>query len=100
MLSNPDEIDRVIHEPARYRIMAELYVVEEADVLFLRKKTGLTWGNISSHMSKLEAAGYIEVRKEFIEKKPRTTLKLTKEGREAFKEYHQKMKDMLDEVQP
>ena len=63
--SSPIEIDKLIHEPARLQIMTQLYVVEEADFLFLMRKTGLTWGNLSSHMSKLETAGYIEVKKEF-----------------------------------
>jgi DNA-binding MarR family transcriptional regulator len=58
------------------------------------RKTGLTWGNLSSHMSKLEAAGYIEVRKEFQEKKPHTILNITSSGRNAFEKYRK----MLDKV--
>ena len=88
------EIDKVIHEPARLKIMAQLYVVEEADFIFLMRQTGLTWGNLSSHMSKLEDADYIEVRKEFLDKKPRTILKLTSKGRDAFKKY----RSALDQV--
>jgi DNA-binding MarR family transcriptional regulator len=91
-------IDKLIHEPARFNIMANLYVVESADFLFIMRQTGLTFGNLSSHMSKLENSGYIEVKKEFIGKKPHTMLKLTKKGRKAFKEYHQNMKKMLDEI--
>lgn len=53
------QIDRLIHEPSRFIIMAHLYVVESADFLFLMRPTGLTWGNLSSHLSKLEAAGYL-----------------------------------------
>jgi DNA-binding transcriptional ArsR family regulator len=64
------EIDRLIHEPARLMIMAYLYVVESADFIFLMHHTGLTHGNLSSHMSKLEAAGYIEIVKEFVDRKP------------------------------
>lgn len=81
------EIDKLIHEPARLKIMAQLYVVEEADFIFLMRQTGLTWGNLSSHMSKLESAEYIEVRKEFLDKKPHTILKLTSKGRDAFRRY-------------
>lgn len=81
------EIDKLIHEPARLKIMAQLYVVDEADFIFLMRHTGLTWGNLSSHMSKLEAAEYIEVQKEFHDKKPRTILKLTSKGRDAFEKY-------------
>jgi len=55
-VGKPVELDKTIHEPARLQIMTQLYVVEEADFLFLMRKTGLTWGNLSSHMSKLEAA--------------------------------------------
>ncbi|MEA3295510.1 MAG: transcriptional regulator [Euryarchaeota archaeon] len=81
------EIDRLIHEPARLMIMAYLYVVESADFLFLMRQTGLTHGNLSSHMSKLESAGYIEVVKEFVDKKPHTMLRLTDAGRDAFQEH-------------
>ncbi|MFX1559797.1 MAG: winged helix-turn-helix domain-containing protein [Promethearchaeota archaeon] len=98
MSSDDVEIDKLIHEPARLKIMAQLYVVEEADFIFLMRQTGLTWGNLSSHMSKLEAAEYIEVRKEFLDKKPHTILKLTSKGRDAFRNYRsaidQVFKDM------
>ncbi|UCH88075.1 MAG: transcriptional regulator [Thermoplasmata archaeon] len=92
------KIDKLIHEPARLSIMAHLYVVESADFLFLMRQTGLTFGNLSSHMSKLEKADYIEVKKEFIGKKPHTMLLLTKKGRKAFQEYHKSMKEMFDEL--
>ena len=90
------DIDRIIHEPARLMILALLYVVESGDFTFLMRQTGLTWGNLSSHMSKLEAAGYIEVEKEFVGRKPRTMLRLTDEGRAAFHEYLQSMKQVFD----
>jgi DNA-binding transcriptional ArsR family regulator len=92
------EIDRLIHEPARLMIMALLSVVESADFLFLMRQTGLTWGNLSSHLSKLEAAGYVAVEKEFVGKKPHTMLHLTGDGRSAFQEYRQSMKQVLDEL--
>ncbi len=92
------DIDRIIHEPARLMIMAYLYVVESADFLFLMRQTGLTRGNLSSHMSKLEAAGYVAVKKEFVNKIPRTLLWLTKKGREAFDVYRQGMKQVLDSL--
>lgn len=90
------KIDKLIHEPARLMIMANLYVVESADFLFLRRQTGLTFGNLSSHMSKLEAAGYIEVEKEFVDKKPHTRLRLTDRGRTAFRAYQQRMKRLFE----
>ena len=92
------EIDRVIHEPARLLILAYLSVVESADFLFLMNQTALTRGNLSSHLSKLEAAGYIEIKKEFVEKIPRTLLRLTEEGRKAFQEYQSSMKQVLDSL--
>ena len=90
------EIDRVIHEPARLLLVATLFVVESADFLFLMNQTKLTRGNLSSHLSKLEAAGYVEIKKEFVEKIPRTLLRLTEEGRNAFMEYRHKMQQVLD----
>jgi DNA-binding MarR family transcriptional regulator len=90
------EIDRVIHEPARLLIVAVLSVVESADFLFLMNQTKLTRGNLSSHLSKLEAAGYVEIKKEFVEKIPRTLLSLTEKGRKAFVEYRRYMQQVLD----
>jgi DNA-binding MarR family transcriptional regulator len=95
-LQSLSEIDRVIHEPARLLILAYLSVVENADFLFLMNQTGLTRGNLSSHLSKLEAAGYVEIKKEFVDKIPRTLLRLTEEGRKAFLEYRRNMKQVLD----
>ena len=92
------DIDRLIHEPARLMILAYLYVVESADFLFLMRQTGLTGGNLSSHMGKLEAAGYIDIEKEFVGRKPHTMLRLTDEGRAAFREYRQSMKQVLDDL--
>lgn len=92
------EIDRVIHEPARLLILAYLSVVESADFLFLMNQTKLTRGNLSSHLSKLEAAGYVEIKKEFVEKIPRTLLRLTEQGRKAFHEYRRNMRQVLDSL--
>ncbi|MGB2696368.1 MAG: transcriptional regulator [Candidatus Zixiibacteriota bacterium] len=92
------DIDRVIHEPARFMIMAYLYVVENADFLFLMRQTELTRGNLSSHLSKLESAGYVQIKKEFVEKIPHTLLSLTKKGRKAFRAYRQNMKQVLKEL--
>lgn len=92
------DIDKLVHEPARFMILALLYVVERADFVFLMRQTGLTWGNLSSHMSKLEEAGYIEVEKKFAGKRPQTMLSLTKEGRAAFREYHRRMKEVMNGI--
>ena len=99
MPKNPSDlknIDRVIHEPTRLMIMSQLYVVESADFLFLQHQLEMTPGNLSSHLSKLEDAGYVEIVKEFIERKPHTVLKLTKNGRDAFKQYQQSLKQILN----
>ena len=90
------QIDRVVHEPARLKILAYLYVVKRADFVFLLSRTGLTYGNLSSHMSKLEEAGYIEVHKEIKDKRPHTMLSLTDSGREAFKNYRKNMLELLN----
>ena len=92
------DIDRLVHEPARLMILAILYVVESADFLFLMHQTGLTRGNLSSHMSKLEAAGYIDIKKEFVGKIPRTLLRLTDKGREAFQTYRQELIQVLEHL--
>jgi DNA-binding MarR family transcriptional regulator len=92
------DIDRIIHEPARFMIMAYLYVVDSADFLFLMRQTELTRGNLSSHLSKLESAGYVQIKKEFVEKIPRTLLSLTKKGRKAFRAYRQNMKQVLEKL--
>ncbi len=92
------EIDRIVHEPARYLIMAYLYVIESSDFLFLRSQTGLTQGNLSSHLSKLEAAEYIEIKKEFVGKRPHTMLNLTDRGRQAFETYRSDMQSMLNNL--
>jgi len=92
------EIDRVIHEPARLILVAHLYVVESADVVFLMQNTDLTWGNLSSHLSKLEEAGYVEIVKDFIDRKPHTMVKLTKAGRCAFDAYRRQMKELFADL--
>ena len=91
-----DDIDRVIHEPARLIIMSHLYVLDRADFLFLKRQTKLTWGNLSSHITKLENAGFIEVIKKFVDRKPYTLIQLTDMGRKAFEKYRRQMHDMFD----
>ncbi|GAF84589.1 unnamed protein product [marine sediment metagenome] len=88
-------VDRLIHEPARFSILAHLYVVEEADFLFLSHRIGLTRGNLSAHMRKLEQGGFIEVRKEFMGRRPHTVLVITGKGQEAFKNYVSDIKNAL-----
>jgi DNA-binding MarR family transcriptional regulator len=94
----PPELDRLIHEPARLLITAHLAVVERADMLFVQRQTGLTLGNLSSHVSKLEAAGYVDVEKTFRGKKPHTMLRLTDRGRAALSAYRAQMQSMLQDI--
>ena len=89
-------IDRLVHSPARLSILTYLSVVEEGDAVYLLNQTGLTWGNLSANVTRLQEAGYIEVVKEFKDKKPHTVLKLTDRGRQAFHEYQNTMKGLLD----
>ncbi len=71
-------------------------MIENKRIKKLMNQTQLTRGNLSSHLSKLEAAGYVEIKKEFVQKIPRTLLRLTEEGRNAFVQYRQKMQQVLD----
>ena len=89
------EIDRVIHEPARLLIVALLSGVKEADFLWLLHESGLTKGNLSSHLAKLEEAGYVEIEKTFRGKIPLTLLRLTRDGRAAFGAYRKAMGGLL-----
>ena len=78
--------------------MAQLFVVQSADFLFLQNQTGMTPGNLSAHLKKLENAGYVEIIKEYVERKPHTVLMLTKKGRIAFKGYQQNLKKVLADL--
>ena len=90
-----NEIDRLVHEPARLMILAVLQAVDSADFTFLLVHTGLTRGNLSSHLGKLEKAGYVEINKGFIEKVPHTQLSLTPEGREAYYRYRRQLRQVM-----
>jgi DNA-binding MarR family transcriptional regulator len=73
----------------------QLFVIDAADATFLLNRTGLTWGNFSTHISKLEEAGYVAVEKKFKGKKPLTMISLTTKGRTAFQTYRAKMQEVL-----
>ena len=92
------DIDQIIHAPARLMVLTYLYVVESADYVFLMRLTGLTWGNLFTHLTKLENAGYITIEKTFKGKKPYTIIHLSNEGRNAFREYKKSMKQVLDDL--
>ena len=95
MIPPADSIDRLVHEPARLAILTHLLVLDRADFIYLMNETGLTRGNLSSHMSKLEDAGYLKIQKKFEGKTPRTLLSLTKKGREALGEYRKQMQAVV-----
>jgi DNA-binding MarR family transcriptional regulator len=88
--------DRVIHEPARLKIMAMLSVVESADFTYLMVETGLTRGNLSVQLTRLEDAGYVTIEKTFVEKMPRTVVSMTAKGHQAFEEYRKYLASLLD----
>ena len=90
-----NEVDRVIHEPARLTVMALLSGAEEVDFLFLMRETGLTKGNLSSHLAKLEEAAYVEIAKTFRGKIPLTLIRMTPRGRTALAAYRKTMNGLL-----
>jgi DNA-binding MarR family transcriptional regulator len=90
------DLDQVIHAPARLMVLTYLYVVESADYVFLMHLTGLTWGNLATHLNKLEEAGYIEIEKTFKGKKPQSIVRLTERGRSAFQNYRKNIIQALD----
>lgn len=92
------DLDRTIHSPARLMVMTNLYVVESAEFIALMNLTGLSWGNLSTHLSKLEEVGYVEMEKGFRGKKPYTMLRLTGEGRAALKAYKEQMQGVLGDL--
>ncbi len=77
-------LDRLVHEPGRLAILTVLSSVTDADFVFLQRATGLTKGNLSSHLTKLEDGGLVTIEKRFVRKRPNTTVALTKPGRERI----------------
>ncbi len=90
------EVDRLIHEPARLLIMTILSAVDSADFLYLQRESGLTKGNLSSHLSKLESSGYVEITKTYRGKIPLTLCKLSEKGQAAFSGYREQLKYIVD----
>jgi DNA-binding MarR family transcriptional regulator len=82
-----DELDPLIHSRIRLSILSILLPVKEVDFVYLKETIGATDGNLSTHLTKLEEAGYILIKKEFVNKRPRTTCQLTQKGRTAFAQY-------------
>jgi DNA-binding MarR family transcriptional regulator len=94
-----DQPDAIIHQPVRLKIVAALKVLPLCEALeFVRLKTivGATEGNLGAHIATLEQAGYVEVEKDFVGKKPRTRVRLSKAGRRAFEDYTAYLRDIID----
>ena len=95
---SPTGLDQLIHAPARLNIMMLLYVVESLDYVFLKNQSGLSWGNLATHLGKLEEAGYVQINKGYQGKKPHSMIQLTSQGRSAFKEYKKTFQQLLDDL--
>jgi DNA-binding MarR family transcriptional regulator len=94
-----DQPDALIHQPVRLKIMAALKVLPEREALeFVRLKAivGATEGNLGAHITTLEEAGYVDVEKDFVGKRPRTRVRLSKAGRRAFEDYVAYLRDIID----
>lgn len=89
------ELDPLLHSQLRLAVISLLMSLEEADFVFLREKTGSTAGNLSVQLEKLSEAGYIEVAKSFLGKRPRTTCRITAKGQKAFEEYIEAIKGYI-----
>jgi DNA-binding MarR family transcriptional regulator len=87
-------LSRLIHEPARLAIMSALSACESADFLYLQRLTGLTKGNLSGHLTKLEIAGLISIEKSFAGKVPHTQVSLSEKGRSALAQYWQQLEEL------
>jgi len=92
---DPKELNRLIHTPVRLTIMTILNYVDEASFNYLKEKSKVTDGNLSSHIGKLEESGYIKTRKEFIDKKPHTSYRITAKGQKAFRKYIEQLESIL-----
>ncbi len=93
-MSVPDEdlvLDRLIHEPGRLAILTVLSSVTDADFVFLQRTTGLTKGNLSSHLTKLEDAGLVAIEKRFVRRKPNTNVALTTAGKQGIKRHWEQL---------
>jgi DNA-binding MarR family transcriptional regulator len=92
------DINQIIHAPARLRILALLYVVTNLDYVFLKNQTELSWGNLATHLKKLEEAEYISIQKGYQGKKPQSKIQLTAQGRKAFQDYKKSLQQVLDDL--
>ena len=94
-----EDIDKIVHEPARLKILIYLSLVENCDFIYLMYQTKLSNGNLSSHLSKLEAAGFVSINKEFVEKIPSTLMAITADGYSALKKYKESIIALLSVIE-
>lgn len=87
-------LDRLVHEPARLSILTALSSCQSADFIFLQRLTGLTGGNLSAHLGKLEEAGLVQMEKRFVERRPNTLVTLTDKGRETIDRHWRQLEDL------
>jgi len=92
-------LDRLIHEPARLSILTALASCKNADYLFLQRLTGLTGGNLSSHLAKLEEGGLVELEKRFVDKRPNTLVQITDKGRTAILHHWEQLENLRKDSQ-
>ncbi len=86
--------DRLVHDPSRLAILATLEACDTADFTFLQRTTGLTKGNLSAHVAKLEEASLVHVHKGYVDKKPNTSLRLTTNGRHAIEQHWKQLEEL------
>ena len=92
------DLDSLVHSPTRLKILLVLMSVEEADFTFISQAADLTRGNLSANLSKLEEAGYVEIEKKFIERVPKTIVRVSKAGVKALENYSNLLGPILDEL--
>jgi DNA-binding HxlR family transcriptional regulator len=95
----PEEIDDIVHGRVRLAILSFLSTARRAEFTLLKKTLKITDGNLSLHLRKLEEAGYVSIKKDFADRRPRTTATLTKAGRTALLKYIEGIKAMIDHIQ-
>lgn len=95
-----EALDNTIHQKVRLGIMSTLLALGEADFKLLKETLGLSDGNLSTHLALLEERGYVNVKKEFVRKKPRTTYSPTGQGRDAFQRYLAGLERIISAAQP
>lgn len=87
-------LDRLVHEPARLAVLTVLSVCRSADFMYLLRVTGLTRGNLSVHLSKLEEAGLVRTEKRFVARRPNTRVALTSRGRDAIESHWRELEEL------